>query len=99
MANPTILRAVRMNRQRSKRLVIGGAVAILIAVVPAVIKTLTELKFGNLASDPHWVRPVPTPFEQFMLGFPARTFFVALVTTGVVMLLAGLIGLRHRKSS
>jgi hypothetical protein len=75
-----------------------GAGAVLISVAPAIIKIWTELGFGNLASDPHWVRPIPTPFEQFILGFPARTFFFTSMTAGVLMLLAGYIGRRHQKS-
>jgi hypothetical protein len=81
----------------SKRLIVFGAVVVLISVAPAIIKIWTELKFGNLASDPHWVRPIPTPFEQFVLGVPARTFFVTFMTVGVLMLLAGYIG--RRKSN
>jgi LPXTG-motif cell wall-anchored protein len=87
-----------VNHLTSKRFIVFGAVAVLISVAPAIIKIWTELEFGNLASDPHWVRPVPTLFEQFILGFPARTFFVTFMMVGVLMLLAGYIGRRRRKS-
>ena len=87
-----------MNQLTSKRLIVFGAGAALISVAPAIIQIWTELKFGNLASDPHWVRPIPTPFEQFVLGFPAMTFFATSMTVGVLMLLAGYIGRRRRKS-
>jgi hypothetical protein len=86
-----------MNQLTSKRLIVFGAGAALISVAPAIIQIWTELKFGNLATDPHWVRPVPTPFEQFALGFPARTFFVTFMTVGVLMLLAGYIGRQKSK--
>jgi hypothetical protein len=88
-----------MNQRRSNRLISFGAAVMLISVAPAIIKIWTELEFGNLASDPNWIRPVPARFEQFILGFPARTFFVALVTLGVVMLLAGYIGRHSQKSN
>jgi hypothetical protein len=88
-----------MNPRWSNRLIGFGAAAMLISVAPAIIKIWTEFEFGNLASDPNWVRPVPTRFEQFILAFPARTFFVVLVTLSVVLLLAGYIGRHHRKSN
>jgi hypothetical protein len=88
-----------MNLRWSKRFIVSGAAAVLISIVPAIIKVWTELASGNLASDPNWVRPVPTLFEQFILRFPVRTFFVTLVPVGVVMLLAGYLGLHRQKSN
>jgi hypothetical protein len=43
-------------------------------LMPNAFKVSTELHYGNLGSDPHWIRPIPTPFGAFLLNFPVGIF-------------------------
>lgn len=49
----------------------------------AYLKMETQLKLADLTSgNPRWVRPVPTRFDEFVLGLPVG----ALLIIGVVLL-------------
>ena len=60
---------------------------LLVAIGSELYKLNTEVKYDNLGSDPHWVRPTPTTFDAFVLGFPVS----ALTFIAVVLLAIGII--------
>ena len=72
---------------RPKTFMICGGLVLLIAIGAEVYKVNTELKYGNLGSDPHWVRPTPTAFDEFVLGFPVSV----LVLTAIAFLVGGIV--------
>lgn len=80
-----------MKRRWPRALVVSGVVALLSSCVPAFLKFNTEVNFSNLGSSPYWVRPTPTPYDQFMLQFPAKAFFVVVLIAGLAMLVTGLL--------
>jgi hypothetical protein len=77
--------------KRLPRLImILGAALLAFGIGSGLYQTGTALRFGNLGSRPDWVQPTPTPFDEFVLGFPVRVFII----TGVGLLVAGYVGAR-----
>ena len=72
---------------RPKTFMICSRLVLLVAIGSELYKLNTELKYGNLGSDPHWVRPTPTTFDAFVLGFPVS----ALIFMAVVLLVIGIV--------
>ena len=72
---------------RPKTFMICSGLVLLVAIGSELYKLNTELKYGNLGSDPHWVRPTPTTFDAFVLGVPVS----ALIFMAVVLLVIGIV--------
>lgn len=71
-----------------------GAAVLLADGLFAYFKVETQLKLADLTSgNLRWVRPVPTRFDEFVLGLPVGV----LLTIGVVLLAVGYVGKRCQK--
>jgi hypothetical protein len=68
-----------------KAIMIFGGLLLLTGIASAYLKIETELKFTDLTSgNPNWVRPAPTSFDVFILGFPVSGVIVAGATFMIV---------------
>ena len=47
---------------------LGGGLILLLAAGLEVFKLDAELKFGNVTSNPNWIRPTPTAFDHLRSG-------------------------------
>jgi len=69
-----------------KAIMIFGLLLLLIGVVCAYFKIAAQLKFADLTSgNPNWVRPDPSSFDVFILGFPVR----AVIVAGAALMIIG----------
>jgi hypothetical protein len=69
-----------------KAVMIFGVLLLLIGGISAYLKVAAQLKFADLTSgNPNWVRPNPTSFDIFILGFPVR----AVIVAGAALLIIG----------
>lgn len=69
-----------------KAIMIFGVLLFLVGVVSAYFKSAAQLKFADLTSgNPNWIRPGPTRFDVFILGFPVR----AVIVAGAALMIVG----------
>jgi len=82
------------NQRWSTAAVVFGTAVLLADGLFAYFKIETHLKLADLTSgNPRWVRPVPTRFDEFVLGLPVDV----LLTIGLVLLAVGSVGKRCQK--
>lgn len=72
-------------KRTSSKIKIFGALLVAGGVISGIVRINTELKYGNVASSPHWVPRTPTGIDAMFLAIPAGS----LVVAGLIVLIAG----------